>query len=126
MRFVVAVLALSVAALVPASAVAQDTTAATTPAKARKHAKAEKKGIPADRFRQEIDARIARARDRLEHHIEKKRMSEPSAGAMRTEFNAVVLSVRAKVAAVAKDGVVSRDEAREVRALVRQIRSHKR
>ena len=126
MRFVVVAVVLSLTALTTLPASAEGAAPAGAHAKPAKRAKAEKKGIPSERFRQEIEGRIARARDRLERHLEKRRLPEASATALRTDFNAGVLQVRARVAAVSKDGVVSRDEAREVRGMVRQIRTRPR
>lgn len=128
MSRVVAVLALAIAFLAPSAARAEAKPAAPVAAKAtaKKHAKAEKKGIPVEKLRHEIDGRIARAREKLEHNIEKKKLSAEKSAAARNEFNAGVVHVRAKLDAVSKGGIVTREDAREVRVLARQIKTRGR
>lgn len=88
-------------------------------------AKTPKKGVDPERLRAEIEGRIARAKDRLEQHIAKKKVPAARAGAMRQEFNTGVLHVRSRMQVAMNDGVVTRDEARDVRTAARQIRSRR-
>jgi hypothetical protein len=126
MKRVAVLLALAFSLVAPGAAWAEakpQTPPAAGKAAAKKQAKAEKKGIPAEKLRHEIDGRIARAREKLEHHIEKKKLSAEKSAAARNEFNAGVVHVRAKLDAVSKGGVVTREDAREVRSLARQIKT---
>jgi hypothetical protein len=93
------------------------------PADHAKHTKVAKKGMPTAHFHQVIEGRIARAKDKLEHHIEKQKLSAAKSAALRQTFNQGVVQVRAKMASVGRDGVVSRDEAREVQGLVQKLRA---
>ncbi len=96
-------------------------------AKARKGRTAEKAdrsgSVSPERFRHEIEGRIAKARDKMEQSLGRKKLPAGQAQARRQHFEGAVAQLRARVSAVSSDGVVTRGEAREVRAMLSSLRS---
>lgn len=68
--------------------------------------------MPADQFQERIDARIAKAREKLERVTAK--MPEGRARQVRARFDSVVAVVNAQVAKAVADGTVTKAEAERV------------
>lgn len=85
-------------------------------AKPKKAAKAppKERGIDTEKLQRDVDARIAKQREKLEQAISKRKLGAAKADAMRAEFNLGVVHVRAKLQAAMADGVVTRGEGRAV------------
>ena len=75
----------------------------------------------AERFRAEIEARIGKKRLKLQQAIEKRKLGPAKAQALRGGLETRIAHLRAKVTAVTADGVVTRDEASQVRAIARAL-----
>ena len=109
----------------PASSALAQGAAKTASSSTKKPAAEKRWPMSADRFRAEIEARIGKKRARMERSIEKRKMNSQKAVALRQGFLNDVGQVRSKLAAVTADGVVTREEADQVRGRLRQIRAHR-
>lgn len=67
-------------------------------------------------FQQRIDARIARGKARVEKKIADGKVEGAQAREMRARFDARTQNIQAAAAEAEKDGVVTQEEARTVRA----------
>ena len=86
------------------------------------HEHAEKKfPIPAAEFKAHVDARLAKARARMDAHIAKDRVSADKANEIRARFDAGAAKVQAEVTKATADGVVTKDEAKAVREASRAM-----
>ena len=88
------------------------------------HGDSKKFPMPAAEFRQHTQARLEKARARMEAHISKKQLPEDKAAAARAHFNEAAAKMNEKVEAVCADGTVTKEEALEVRALAKQLFHH--
>jgi hypothetical protein len=70
--------------------------------------------VPAATFKQHVDARIAKARERMEEHASK--LPADQAKELRAKFEASVAAQNAEVAKAIADGTVTKEEAKAVRA----------
>jgi hypothetical protein len=110
--FAVAALALSVGAVGVAQAHAKhDGQKLTFPMKS-------------DEFQKHMDARVAKMRERLEHRITKKQLSADQAKELRAKFEAGVVQLNAATKQATADGVVTEDEAKQVRAVAKSMHPH--
>jgi hypothetical protein len=76
--------------------------------------------MPAATFQAKVDAREAKARE----HMEKRAASLPTdeANALRAKFNAGEARINAEVAKAVADGTVTKEEAKSVHQVVREVR----
>jgi len=77
--------------------------------------------MPAAEFEQRVDARVARARSRMEETIAEYNLTDEQAKAVRAHFDAVVAAVEVEVKKVVEDGTVTWEEAKAVRAVAREL-----
>jgi hypothetical protein len=94
------------------------------PATADEHAK--RFPMPAAEFQEHVDARIQRARARLENAIAEKSLPDDQANALRAHLDTVVANVKVEVQKAVADGVVTLDEAKAVHAVSRELHAHHR
>ena len=98
------------------------TTATTLPAMA--HENPQDFPMPAATFQRHVEARLERAKTRMESRIAEQNLPEAQAQALRAHFATVAANVEAEVHKAAADGTVTLEEARAVRAVARQLHSH--
>lgn len=118
-----AALAALAAVAAPAAAAAEETTAAA--AKAPRHGRG--KGAPqfpqdAARFSKRVDEKIAKQRAKVEAKMEKRGVPAARRADVRKALDEVQAKVRAAVDKAAKDGVITQEEAKQVRKLAREAR----
>ena len=82
--------------------------------------------MPAATFQRHVEARLQRANARMENEIRQNNLPDAQAKELRAHFNTVAAQVEAVVQKVSADGTVTFDEAREVRAVARQLWGHRR
>jgi hypothetical protein len=118
------------AAYVGGSAGGEDT-AELARVKAEKKEKKEKgdkgdraKNFPmkADEFKKQVDGRLAKARAKLAAALEKRKVSEEARRAALKRFDDGAVKVRAAAERAGKDGTVTLDEAKDVRAVAKAER----
>ena len=80
--------------------------------------------MPAAEFKAKHDAHAAKGRARMEERIKSKNLSAEQAKAMRERFQARAAKVSQVVSKVVADGTVTKDEAKEVRAVAHEGRGH--
>jgi len=100
---------------------------AQKPAAARHQGKGDhdkKFPMKADEFRQHVAGRVTKAREHMEKRISTRNVPEEKAKEIRAKFNAGVAALNQKVEAVCADGTVTKEEAKEVHALVHQMVQH--
>ncbi|MCC6557091.1 MAG: hypothetical protein IT372_29415 [Polyangiaceae bacterium] len=126
--------ALSLAfAAVPATALADSSRPAPADVKeGKEHGKGhgkdhEKKDRPqfpleAAKFQQIVDKRIGHARKRMERAMEKRNAPDALRAQIRKEFDAGAAQVQAAAKRVGADGTVTKEEAKEVRDLVKSLK----
>lgn len=73
--------------------------------------------MAAAEFRQKVDHRMTKAREKMERRASK--LGAEQAKELRARFNAGAAQVQQEVTKVTADGTVTKDEARQVRAAVR-------
>lgn len=107
------------------SLAAATTTALAAPPKGdragrhEKHQIDEKKfPMKADEFRASVTQRLTKAQERMEKHLQEKKVEADKAKAAREQFAAGAARVKAKVDEVAADGTVTLDEAKAVRTVM--------
>jgi hypothetical protein len=106
-----------------AAVLAISTLFAAAPAMAGEHGKGGASfPMPAAAFQQKVTAREAKARE----HMEKRAatLSADEAKALRAKFDANVAKVNAEVAKATADGTVTKDEAKAVRQVAKELRGH--
>jgi hypothetical protein len=69
--------------------------------------------MPAAAFKQKVDSRMAKARQRMEERASK--LSADEAKELRAKFDAAAAKVNAEVAKATADGTVTKEEAKAVR-----------
>ncbi|NUO51729.1 MAG: hypothetical protein HOV80_22995 [Polyangiaceae bacterium] len=121
------------AAYVGGSAGGEDTTELAQ-VKAEKTEKKEKKDkkdkgdhaknfpMKADVFKKHVDARLAKARGKLAAALEKRKVSEEERNAALKRFDDGAVKVRAAADRAGKDGTVTLEEAKDVRAVAKAER----
>lgn len=75
-----------------------------------------------DKFTKQVDSRITRAKDKLSGALSKNGASEADKTRILKDFDTGAAAVREAAKRVAKDGQVTKDEAKEVRGLVKDLR----
>jgi hypothetical protein len=99
------------------------TTALAAPAMA--HENPQNFPMPAATFEKHVDARLERAKARMESYIAQQNLPEAEAQQIRARFNTVAGEVEAEVGRAVADGVVTLEEAKAVRAVARQLPFHR-
>lgn len=75
-----------------------------------------------DEFKTRIDARLSKAREKLETLLEKRKVEEEQRRAALKRFDDGAVKVRAAAERAGKDGTVTVEEAKEVRAVAKAER----
>ena len=75
-----------------------------------------------DKFEKRVDSRLSHAKDKLSGALEKKAVSEADKKRILKQFDDGAAVVRAAVKRAAKDGVVTKEEAKDVKGLVKDMR----
>ena len=76
--------------------------------------------MPAATFKQKVDARQTKARERMEKHAAK--LNAEQAKELRAKFDAGVAKINAEVGKATADGTVTKPEADSVRQVAREAR----
>jgi hypothetical protein len=82
--------------------------------------------IAADKFTKLIDSRIAKAKDKLEGALKEHKVEDAQKAKILKDFDEGAATVKAAAKRVGKDGEVTKDEAKEVRGLVKTFRQNMR
>ena len=92
-------------------------------AQAHDHGKDSKLVFPmkGDEFQKHMDARLAKMREKLEQRITKKQISADQATEMRAKFDAGAAKIGAATKQATADGVVTEDEAKQVREVAKSV-----
>jgi hypothetical protein len=88
----------------------------------KKHEK--KFPMPAAEFRAHVTKKTEHARTRMEAAIKKHNVGEEKAKEIRARFEAGLRKLNAEVDKVTADGTVTKDEAKAVRAIAKEMRPH--
>jgi hypothetical protein len=80
--------------------------------------------MPAAEFTQHMNARIEKWRAKLEKNIAEKNLPADQAQAARTAFDQGAAQVRNEAAKAAADGVVTKEEAQQVRQVAKTVHPH--
>ena len=113
----------ALAALVVTPAIASAAPEGAKPAKVHEGEKGKASfPMPAAQFKQKVDSRITRARERMEKRAAK--LSADDAKQLRSKFDAGVAQVNQEVAKATADGTVTKDEAQKVREVQRSVTHH--
>lgn len=82
--------------------------------------------ITADAFRQLVEKRISKAREKLDRVLDKRDLPPGIEAQIKKDFDAGVVKVRAAVDKAAADGTVTKEEAKAVRDLAQELREEAR
>jgi hypothetical protein len=82
--------------------------------------------MEAAKFRDRAEERLAKVKGRLEAKLDARKVPADKRAKALEKFEANAKQIRAAVDRVAKDGTVTKDEAREVRKLARELRQKAR
>ena len=82
--------------------------------------------IAADKFNKMVDSRLAKAKDKLEEGLTKHKVESDKKTKILKDFDDGAALVRAAAKRAGKDGEVTKDEAKEVRGLVKTLREQMR
>ena len=82
--------------------------------------------LEAAKFQQIVDKRIGRARTRMEKAMEKHNVPDALKVQIRKEFDAGAAQVQAAAKRVSADGTVTKEEAKEVRDLAKDLKQKAR
>lgn len=78
--------------------------------------------LDAEKFSKHVDARIAKAKERLSGALDKHSVGDAQKTKILKDFDDSAALVRAAVKRAAKDGTITKEEAKDVRALVKNLR----
>ena len=78
--------------------------------------------MKADRFREHLEKRIAKAKAHLEKQLDAHKVDAAMRTRIEKEFDAGAAQVRAAAAKAEADGTVTADEAKDVRDLAKRLR----
>ena len=78
--------------------------------------------MKADEFKRHVETRLSKARGKLVAALDKRKVSEEERTAALKRFDDGAVKVRAAADRVGKDGTVTLDEAKEVRAIAKAER----
>ena len=81
--------------------------------------------MPAADFRTKVETRIGKAREHLTKGMAKREVPADKQKEILAKFEAGASKVRTEVEKVCADGTVTKDEARAVHELARELRGHK-
>ena len=89
-----------------------------------KHGKGKEQKFPVagDKFEKRVDDRLSRAKDKLSGVLAKRGTTEAEKTKILKQFDDGAALVRAAVKRAAKDGQVTKEEAKDVRVLVKDLR----
>jgi hypothetical protein len=87
---------------------------------------AEKFPMEGDKFTKGVDARVAKAKEKLEGALTKHGVAAAEKTKLLKEFDTGAEAVKAAAKKAAKDGTVSKEEAKDVRELVKNLRKQLR
>jgi hypothetical protein len=111
---------------VPSAAFACDDHETTAAGHASKGEKAKRGNrqfpVKTDEFKQMVEKRIARARERLDHALTEHQVPAAIQSQIKKEFESGANAVRAAAARVGADGTVTKDEAKEVKHLATELK----
>ena len=126
-RSVAAALALIVAA--PTVALADAAPGAPPATKADKDGKRGKENrfpMKAATFKEHVEKRISKAKSKLGEMLDRNKVPEATRASIMKDFDAGAASVRAATDRVSKDGQVTKEEAKEVRDLAKDLKKKAR
>ena len=122
----IALVSLGISALVPVYAFAGDSASPTgVEARVEKKAngdKAKQFPMPAAEFKAKVDGRINKMRARIEAKMKEKGVAADKQKTTLAAFDAGATKVRAAADSAGKDGTVTKEEAKSVRDLAKQLR----
>src|SRR4051812_3843424 len=99
-------------------------------AKAAEHKDGKEKAkhfpIAADKFTKMVDSRLVKAKEKLEAGLTKHKVEDAQKTKILKDFDDGAALVRAAAKRAGKDGEVTKDEAKEVRGLVKTLREQMR
>lgn len=78
--------------------------------------------MPAATFKERIDARHMKARERMEKRA--STLNAEQAKELRAKFDAGIAKINAEVSKATADGTVTKEEARAVRKVAKEVRGH--
>lgn len=126
----IALVSLGISAFVPIYAFAGESDkSAQAEGRAEKKAKGDKaKHFPmtAAKFKEKVEARITKSKERISAKLNEKNVPADKQKAAIAAFDAGATRVRAAADAAGKDGTVTADEAKGVRELAKQLRKDAR
>ena len=119
-----------VAALALSLSVAFSSALALAAAPQRDHAARHQEGakqfpVEAAAFKTHMATRLGKAREKMEERLTKKQVPADKAQEIRAKFDLGAARVNEKVDQVCADGTVTKEEAKEVRQVARQLHPHK-
>lgn len=125
-RIALALMAVSIA-VVPLTAMADQKPSDTKPLEdniRKGSSRRDKRAFPmkAEEFRKMVERRIERIKGHIERSMSKHSLPAPQRAEVNKAFDTAVKGVHAAVDKAAADGVVTRDEAKQVRAIASQLR----
>lgn len=82
--------------------------------------------MPAESFNKHIEKRLAKAREHLVKALDKHNVPEATKAQVKKDFDAGAAAVRSLSAKVAADGTVTKEEAKEVRVLAKDLKEKAR
>ena len=118
----IALVSLGISALVPVYAFADDTAARARVEKKEKGDKAKHFPMPAAEFKAKVDGRITKMRARIESKMKEKGVAADKQKTALANFDAGASKVRAAADTAGKDGTVTKEEAKSVHDLAKQLR----
>lgn len=78
--------------------------------------------MPAAAFKERVDTRQAKARERMEKRA--STLNAEQAKELRAKFDAGIAKINAEVSKATADGTVTKDEAQAVRKVSKEVRGH--
>ena len=123
----VALVSLSLSAVIPAFAFAEDRAEQRSEQTKNKGDGNHEKKFPmnGDTFTQKVNERLSKMQERLTKRLEKRNVPAERRQEATSKFNAGAERVRAAAKAAAADGTVTADEAKAVHKLSKELRGHK-
>ncbi|MEZ4293580.1 MAG: hypothetical protein R3B70_01290 [Polyangiaceae bacterium] len=78
--------------------------------------------LPADKFTKVVETRLTHAKERISTRLSKSSLSEAEQAKILKDFDTGAEAIRTAAKAAGKDGTVTKDEAKSVRELVKNLR----
>lgn len=82
--------------------------------------------MKAEPFKKMVDSRIDRLKGHMEHSLDKRSLSSEQKAEIEKSFDGALKELHSAVEKVGADGVVTRDEAKQIKDLSEQLRSKMR